>query len=134
MRDIGKARRKEGRRVVPVRFELEVPESTDSLQPRVVEQEVSDLSKQPRLSQENFPSVTEGVLVSSNPDVVLDGIEPVIAQQAAPREVSVVPSIDRLWTGRMDPFVKYPIKMNRNTLLLIDHGKLDYIICQTAFS
>jgi hypothetical protein len=35
----------------------------------------------------------------------------------------ILPKIDRLWTGRMDPFVNYPIKMNRQTLKLMDHSK-----------
>ena len=31
--------------------------------------------------------------------------------------------IDRLWTGRMDPFLKYPVKLDHRTKELVDMGK-----------
>ena len=32
----------------------------------------------------------------------------------------ILTSIDRVWTGRTDPFVKYPIEMNRHARQLMD--------------
>lgn len=33
------------------------------------------------------------------------------------------PQIERVWTGRLDPFCDYPIEMDRRSLQLLDHCK-----------
>lgn len=37
------------------------------------------------------------------------------------------PGIDRLWHGRMDPFVRYPVELNDRTRELVDLGKQNSI-------
>lgn len=36
--------------------------------------------------------------------------------------IFIPPKLEKFWTGRMDPFVNYPIKMNHRTLQLMDHS------------
>lgn len=37
--------------------------------------------------------------------------------------VQMIPQIERVWTGRLDPFCEYPIEMDQRSLQLLDHCK-----------
>jgi hypothetical protein len=122
MKDIGKARRKDGQQKVPLRFTLPVPEDLRA------SREVLDLVHQPDqpgvlggsaspVNQNNLLLVGPG----SSQDVVQPSTKP---QDTGPPPV-VIPSIGRLWTGRLDPFMKYPIEMDPHSLQLMDHSRFD---------
>jgi hypothetical protein len=102
MKDIGKSRRKQGRRGKFPTWEISIdsPESMDSGDSRSL-----------------APGTTEA---DSNGEYSLDA------------DVLAL-TFDRLWTGRMDPFVRYPIEMNQRTLRLIDHGN-HLLICFTLYA
>jgi hypothetical protein len=135
MRDIGKARRKEGKRVLPIRFTLEVPDSLESLGvPSAVElHDPVPLLDQPGIPWESFPSVTQDAFVPSESGGPRAEVEPSIQQAASLVKSLVVPSVERLWTGRMDPFLRYPIKMDKRSQQLMDHGKLYYFLYSYCF-
>jgi len=44
------------------------------------------------------------------------------------------PGFDRLWTGRMDPFVRYPVELNDRTRELVDLGKPKVVEMVAAYS
>ena len=124
MKDIGKARRKEGRKEPLAKFNLEIADSLEGLTelplrgPNSMKQH-----KQPWALQESAPivNVTEIQSVLLNPayprDIVWHFVQP--QTYAVP---DTTPSIERLWTGRMDPFIDYPIEMDIRSLQLMDHG------------
>lgn len=135
MKDIGKSRRKQGWRGKFPTWEIsfDSPESMDSMDSRSLapgttetdpngeyglDADVLGSGITPVRSQQpddwNFPSALPLYLVPKKPTTKV---------QPQPSTMSgVAPTFDRLWTGRMDPFVRYPIEMNQRTLRLIDHG------------
>lgn len=119
MRDIGKARRKEGKRGISFQFTLEVPDSLGNFSvPPVEPQDPVHQLNQLTLLERNAPAVYQNTSVPSESGSRYDRVPPFIHQQASQ------PSIERLWTGRMDPFIQYPIKMDHHSRKLIDHGML----------
>lgn len=116
MRDIGKSRRKEKK---PTRnglqISLEVPESFDygNTVPRL--HAVSVESHAPKDAE---MAMLEDLSSDSEKSIVLkDGefrratswLAKPFMQPPTNQRDDVLPRIERLWTGRMDPFVQYPI-------------------------
>lgn len=122
MKDIGQARRKDGKRVIPIRFDLEVPDWLEHLSslPGVESQSSVELLNEPRNVGDY--TVNRNNFISSERDSRYDEIDHFTQQQAAQPGSVIVPSIERLGSGRLDPFFKYPIKMDKYTLRLMDHG------------
>lgn len=131
MKDIGRSRRKPSRREMPLEFTLEVPDNMEvfTAQPKSTE------------SDDGIGSVTPADLsATSNPDSLPTSksdssctsrsLDP---KHSPCRAVPAMPSIDRLWTGRMDPFVQYPIEMNYRALDLMDHIFDDRYGCTPPF-
>ena len=130
MRDIGKARRKEGKRVLPIRFTLDVPGSLENLgvPPEVELHDPVQLPNQPGIPWQTAPSVIQDASIPSESGGPHDEVDPFVQQQAMLVNSFSAPAIERLWTGRMDPFMKYPIKMDRKSLQLMDHGRVNYFL------
>lgn len=124
MKDIGKARRKETRRGKPLQFTLEVPDSLEDLcgLPVVEDLDLVEQPTQPRILEESVPPVNQNFPFIFNPGASEDSVRPSIKPHAT-YPTHVISSIERVWTGRMDPFINYPIEMDRRSLELIDHGK-----------
>jgi hypothetical protein len=122
MKDIGRARRKEGRKGAPLRFPLEIPDSLEDFSaPTGVEVLYLDQQpNRPRILEEGVQLVNRNKWTLSKPDASQYEVQP-YTQSPTPDNF---PSIDRLWTGRMDPFVRYPVKMDHRLLQLMDHGRL----------
>ena len=106
MKDIGRSRRKTGRREkgLALEFTLEV----------LVEIDIFNVQKpQPRLA--DVDQTIESILPANFNDnqsslgssCISESID---SKHGSRREVSAVPYIDRTWTGRMDPFIKYPMR------------------------
>jgi len=134
MRNIGKSRRKEKRNDKPNDFTLEIPESFHHPNSSLVVDDFSldeaamDLVGIGVVRQGLIGTVEVGPLSYDHdsqiiPSDVLQQPHSQIGEQALDVVSTVVPRIERVWTGRMDPFIQYPIKMNRRTLQLMDHGK-----------
>ena len=127
MKDIGKARRKVGRKEKILQFTLELPEKLENLEdsraiatPKTVERPDSHATS--RISH------AIGALLPVPVDVETEFLA---HQQSVGRQAGPISTIERVWTGRMDPFMKYPIEMNSRTLQLIDHGEsrlLDFLV------
>ena len=127
MKDIGRARRKDGRRVIPLHFTLEIPDSLEALtRPEVAQpQDPERHPIHPRATGRDPELLNRNTFEPLQPNDPLDEIERAM-ERAANQQLSVMaPSIERVWTGRMNPFIRYPIKMDEYSLRLMDHGKLD---------
>jgi hypothetical protein len=127
MRDIGKSRRKDGKRAIPLRFTLEVPDSLETLTRPEIDQPLNTMQhlRDSRTVGTHFQLLNRSFF---NPSEVVDPLDEIeeAMQHEADQPVTVkTPSIERLWTGRMDPFIKYPIRMDQYSLRLMDHGKFD---------
>ena len=48
-------------------------------------------------------------------------LQPPIEQQATQDFPRMRPQIERIWTGRLDPFCQYPVEMDHRSLQLLDH-------------
>jgi hypothetical protein len=113
MKDIGKSRRKAGHRekVTPFQFSLEVPNEFETLKTtRLIEPNDSGESAL-QLEEPHRSSSVD----TTPPDNQLGQMIPA-SEPSFP-----LPEIDRIWTGRTDPFIKYPIEMSHRTRQLVDH-------------
>jgi hypothetical protein len=122
MKDIGRARRKEGRKGAPLRFALEIPDSLEDISaPSGVEVLYLDHQPNPlRILEGSVPLVNRNKWTLSKTDASQYEVQPYTQSPTADN----FPFIDRLWTGRMDPFIRYPVEMDRRLLQLMDHGRL----------
>ena len=135
MRDIGRSRRKETRhgKLKPLQFSLEIPDSIGDSRPVKEKGPIQDsdsllkpVNTTPPLRithvAEHEPTFPQNNHVDSaaftEPQYASLEKSQVLLHGTAVAE----PPIDRLWTGRMDPFIKYPIAMNFRMLQLMDHG------------
>jgi hypothetical protein len=111
--------------VVPLRFALEVPDSLESLiEPKAVEPMDSVVRPSgPRTIGTNIQLLNRHAFRPLEPNGPLDEMEQAMQQEASQQIAVTAPSIERLWTGRMDPFIRYPIKMDKYSLRLMDHSK-----------
>jgi hypothetical protein len=115
MRDIGKLRRKAGHRdkVSSFQFTLEVPDDID-----IFNNSTRSIESGEACSSALQVEAADNIHIS-NSLLHLDNESALLSN---PSELSsAVPAIDRVWTGRMDPFAKYPIEMNNRTRQLMDH-------------
>jgi hypothetical protein len=134
MKDIGMSRRKEKKIEKPnsLHFSLEVPDSFDfpKLEPKF---DRSHGSQELSLSEDEISETLSTEAAHPFDDTALQVVpkwwidamrQPYFRSTQLDFQASgsAIPRIERLWTGRMDPFVRYPIKMNRRTLQLMDHG------------
>jgi hypothetical protein len=120
MRDIGKSRRKFARRETSLQFTLEVPNDQDIFNgpPKSTELDhvigsVSPVNVKTASNLANQSAV--------EPDGSCMCRTPKLNSSRTLRTGSAIPSFDRLWTGRMDPFIKYPVEMDDRSLQLMDH-------------
>lgn len=140
MKDIGKLRRKPKTNEKPnsLRFDLEIPDSFGHLDIHVIPrmEEVDEITFS--TDGVSLPSVYDGSMHDSDESEKLSppvaytmqagsshGTEVMRQPQSIDggrhRTALASPRIERLWTGRMDPFIHYPIKMTHRTLQLMDH-------------
>jgi hypothetical protein len=138
MKDIGKSRRKEkrGRKI-----ELEVhpvapSQPKDNVSPTRIwsrnqlnTDQINFTIEEPYIAtttpDSSFGSMPDGVDASKTTVPHLQGdlhdiLQPAIGWHQA---TAFSPGIDRLWTGRMDPFVRYPVELSDRTRELVDLGK-----------
>jgi hypothetical protein len=144
MRDIGKSRRKDARhkKLPPLQFSLEIPASINDFHFALRAKELDPIQASDSLLEpfnnaftssipqapEDEPTTYSIVKLVDSAAVTRPSAEPQHAgfeksQVSSNGTAGAAPQIDRLWTGRMDPFIKYPIETNHRTLQLIDHGK-----------
>jgi hypothetical protein len=142
MKDIGKARRKDKTNEKPnsLRFDLEIPNSFgrgDNV-PSVEELKPNDFDAEDVILASSYDSssyhwhtpddehssgdTTMQVLSTRRTDTTQP---PPSADTQLDLYIAALAAsgIERLWTGRMDPFIQYPIRMNHSTLNLMDHGE-----------
>lgn len=110
---------------MPFQFPLEVPDSLENFSaPPVEPQDPAEQLSQLTLLDRNTITEYQNTDMPSESGVPRDSsVLPFIYQRINHPTAVSVPSIERLWTGRMDPFVQYPINMNHHSLRLMDHGK-----------
>ena len=153
MKDIGKSRRKQGRRGRFPTWEISIdsPGSMDSMDSRSLTLGTTETDpngeygldadalgsgitpvRYQQSDDGKFQLALPMYLVPKKPTTKLQhGLHQMQPQPSTMSGVAV--TLDRLWTGRMDPFVRYPIEMNQRTLRLIDHGN-HLFICFTLYA
>ncbi|KAE9372193.1 hypothetical protein N431DRAFT_375200 [Stipitochalara longipes BDJ] len=131
MKDIGKSRRKEkrGRKI-----NLEVPPAAPS-EPRVNDHpprrnhqntdNTDSTIEVPHIAatapDSSYGSVSDGEDASQTVPHLQGDLHDILKQAIGWHQASAFsPGIDRLWTGRMDPFVRYPVELNDRTRELVD--------------
>ncbi|KIM95836.1 hypothetical protein OIDMADRAFT_59618 [Oidiodendron maius Zn] len=121
MKDIGKARRKYGKIQGLFRFTLGVPDSLDLNRPPAEPHYSVQQPNRPTVRDGDISRVNQNTFMPLESSGLHNSTEPFLHQQTSQPAAVVVPPIERLWTGRLDPFVRYPIKMDQHSLQLIDH-------------
>jgi len=137
MKDIGKSRRKEkrGRKI-----NLEIPSAAPS-QPKDhvsqsrtwsgIHQNTNGMAgsiEVPHISSmapnSSFGSMSDRDDASKTVQPLQGDLHDILKPAIGWHQASALsPRIDRLWTGRMDPFVRYPVELNDRTRELVDLGK-----------
>jgi hypothetical protein len=123
MKDIGKARRKEHHKEKPLRLTLEVPDLLATLTPPTLDVlELDQAGKVPTTGQKGRLELRNNQSKTKT-DASEDDTNPLRQLETSHLTTNLLPPIERIWTGRMDPFIRYPIKMDHRSLQLMDHGK-----------
>ncbi|KAH8593676.1 hypothetical protein B0O99DRAFT_208169 [Bisporella sp. PMI_857] len=132
MKEIGRSRRKTEnyQKDNQIHVELEVPEDFTRQETRP-EPNVKDLVRKSKSNEQILDAINELPISSvagsfllkgaSGPLQVIPSKALAFLQLSRAAKDTELPRVERLWTGRMDPFIRYPIKMNQRTLQLMDH-------------
>jgi hypothetical protein len=139
MRDIGKSRRKEKRRGkinLKILFDVAFPLSSNLVPPRARNPDPDQVDQE----KDDLESTTTTQYISTNASDSsywsMSAVEDVPARYprlhsdlhisnptiGCHETTQLSPGIDRLWTGRGDPFIRYPVELNHRIRELLDLG------------